>query len=180
MQAQIQMNSLPHHSCLNSLDYRKSFNRVYLVTASGLFAFWNVPGHFFFFREAQLPHPDKWLQQQLHTPKCWTPANFVLISGTCCSDVPSVPWPKHPFTAYWVICLVGKIVLFLPLTSCYPKLIALLIASDTELPHCVEWPYFCRQDVYDKGWKVVPVHWGSFPVKRWFCCAIHCYFRFKG
>lgn len=38
----------------------------------------------------------------------------------------------------------------------------------------MEWPYpFRRQDVCDKGWKVAPVHWGSFPVKCMVLPVLH-------
>ena len=68
----------------------------------------------------------------------------------------SHPFGYFDFWLFWLLVLI----------SCCSKLIALFIASSTELPHCVQWPYpFRRQDVCDKGWKVVPVHWGSFPVE---------------
>lgn len=132
-----------------------------------------------FFRGAQLPRPGNRLQQQLHTPYFWDPANLALISSSWCSDVYSVPRPKH--SCRHIARSTWLVKLFFPaLTAWWPIPTALLITSVAELSHCVEWPYpFRRQDVYDKEWKVVPVHWGLFPVKRWFCSAAHCYFWFK-
>ena len=76
----------------------------------------------------------------------------------------SHPFGYFDFWLFWLLVLI----------SCCSKLIAVFIASGTELPHCVQWPYpFRRQDVCDKGWKVVPVHWGSFPVEWVVLLGLH-------